>query len=63
MPKRCEACGGCGVLFGASDVNTIERCDACARFKTDQAAIDDVEKLYQGINNLIRIHDENVAKA
>lgn len=45
MDEKCEACGGCGVLFGSG--KQVERCDMCERFDTDEAALADVERVYQ----------------
>ena len=41
MKKRCEDCRGVGFLLMQNDVHglRIERCDACRRYRSDDAAV------------------------
>lgn len=48
--SACEACGGSGVLFdtGSDRRSTLERCDACKRFNTDEDAMSAVRQMFNG---------------
>jgi hypothetical protein len=47
--EECEECGGSGILFDTQSLpaHTIERCDACKQFESDEEAMAFVRSLVE----------------
>ena len=62
-PLECPACGGKGWLFcdtgnDQSPAWQIQRCDACEKYESDQAALEAVVKAAQAHTELLKFVEE-----